>query len=165
MIDENETSIESDWQQLAGHAKAYWEKLTDDDIAAIAGKRDGLRDLIVQRYGTLKEDASAQIDLWLGQLPASLNARVHLAQQNEAGLRPPNVDTRSNKLEDSPQSPPMVSRNRTQAKAQESQQQHLREAQARTAAASVKAEQSLRMPNRTLANAMKTQKKTQGPRQ
>ena len=35
--------IEGDWKQFVGKVKEKWSKLTDDDIAAINGKREQLR--------------------------------------------------------------------------------------------------------------------------
>ena len=32
--------IEGNWKELTGKAKEQWGKLTDDDMTAIAGKRD-----------------------------------------------------------------------------------------------------------------------------
>jgi uncharacterized protein YjbJ (UPF0337 family) len=34
--------IEGDWKQFVGKVKEKWGKLTDDDIAAINGKREQL---------------------------------------------------------------------------------------------------------------------------
>jgi uncharacterized protein YjbJ (UPF0337 family) len=36
----NWTQIEGQWHQLLGEFKSQWGKLTDDDLATIAGKRE-----------------------------------------------------------------------------------------------------------------------------
>ena len=43
--------IEGDWKQFVGKVKEKWSKLTDDDIAAINGKREQLEGKIQERYG------------------------------------------------------------------------------------------------------------------
>jgi uncharacterized protein YjbJ (UPF0337 family) len=64
----NWTQIEGRWQTLSGQLKSQWAKLTDDDVANIAGKRDQLLGKLQERYGVLKEDADKQIDKWLAML-------------------------------------------------------------------------------------------------
>jgi uncharacterized protein YjbJ (UPF0337 family) len=64
----NWTQIEGRWQTLSGQLKSQWAKLTDDDVANIAGKRDQLLGKLQQRYGVLKDDADQQIDKWLAML-------------------------------------------------------------------------------------------------
>ena len=56
--------IEGNWKQLTGKAKEQWGKLTDDDIAVIAGKRDQLSGKIQERYGVAKGEAEQQIKKW-----------------------------------------------------------------------------------------------------
>ena len=41
--------IEGDWKQFVGKVKEKWSKLTDDDIAAINGKREQLEGKIQAR--------------------------------------------------------------------------------------------------------------------
>src|SRR6185437_12903062 len=43
--------IEGNWKHLSGKIKEKWSKLTDDDIAAIDGRRETLEGKIQQRYG------------------------------------------------------------------------------------------------------------------
>ena len=64
----NWTQIEGRWQTLRGQLKSEWAKLTDDDLANIAGKRDQLLGKLQQRYGVLKDDADQQIDKWIAML-------------------------------------------------------------------------------------------------
>jgi uncharacterized protein YjbJ (UPF0337 family) len=42
--------------------KEKWGKLTDDDLAAINGRRDQLEGKIQQRYGLAKDQAKKEID-------------------------------------------------------------------------------------------------------
>lgn len=56
--------IEGSWKQLQGHAKAQWGKLTDDDLAVVAGRRDQLAGKLQERYGIAKDAAEEQIAAW-----------------------------------------------------------------------------------------------------
>ena len=56
--------IEGNWKELTGKAKEQWGKLTDDDMTAIAGKRDQLAGKIQQHYGVAKDEAEKQIVKW-----------------------------------------------------------------------------------------------------
>jgi uncharacterized protein YjbJ (UPF0337 family) len=58
--------IEGNWMQLKGSVKEQWGKLTDDDHAVIAGRRESLAGAIQQRYGITKDEAEAQIADWTG---------------------------------------------------------------------------------------------------
>jgi len=60
--------IEGNWKQLTGKAKEQWGKLTDGDMAIIAGRRDQLIGKIQERYGIAKDEAEKQIDDWSGRV-------------------------------------------------------------------------------------------------
>jgi uncharacterized protein YjbJ (UPF0337 family) len=60
----NWDQIQGNWKQAAGQAKARWGKLTDDDLAIVAGRRDDLLGKIQLRYGIAKEEAHAQLAEW-----------------------------------------------------------------------------------------------------
>lgn len=66
----NWDQIQGQWQQLRGHAKSKWAKLTDDDIDNVAGKRDVLIGKLQARYGVLKEEAEKQVDTWIAKFGA-----------------------------------------------------------------------------------------------
>jgi uncharacterized protein YjbJ (UPF0337 family) len=59
--------IQGNWKQLVGKAKTQWGKLTDDDLAVVAGHRDQLAGKLQERYGITREDAVKQLDAWQGQ--------------------------------------------------------------------------------------------------
>jgi uncharacterized protein YjbJ (UPF0337 family) len=52
------------WNQTKGAVKKQWGKLTDDDLAVIAGQRDQLVGKIQERYGIAKEEADKQVKTW-----------------------------------------------------------------------------------------------------
>lgn len=56
--------IEGSWKQLAGHAKAQWGDLTDDDLVVVAGRREQLAGKLQERYGMAKDVAEQQIAEW-----------------------------------------------------------------------------------------------------
>jgi uncharacterized protein YjbJ (UPF0337 family) len=58
----NSDQFEGKWKQLSGKVKEKWGKLTDDDLAAINGKRDQLVGKLQERYGMAKEQAEKQLD-------------------------------------------------------------------------------------------------------
>ena len=58
--------IGGNWKQFKGKVKEQWGKLTDDDLAAINGRRDQLEGKIQERYCVAKDQAKKQIDDWYG---------------------------------------------------------------------------------------------------
>ena len=60
----NWDQVEGKWKQYQGKVKEQWGKLTDDDIAAINGKRQQLIGRIQERYGISKDEAQKQADEW-----------------------------------------------------------------------------------------------------
>lgn len=78
--------IEANWKQLKGNIKAQWDKLTDDDVDVIDGKRDALSGKIQTAYGVTKDVAHQQVSDWetmLTNIPKS-DARV----TKESGAKP-----------------------------------------------------------------------------
>ena len=60
----NWEQIEGRWTQLKGAIREKWGKLTDDDLAVIAGKKDRLLGKLEERYGITKEEAEKQLESW-----------------------------------------------------------------------------------------------------
>jgi len=56
--------VEGDWKQMKGKVKEKWGKRTDDDLTAIAGRRDQLEGKIQERYGYAKSQARREIEDW-----------------------------------------------------------------------------------------------------
>jgi uncharacterized protein YjbJ (UPF0337 family) len=69
----NWMQIEAKWEQVKGEARSTWAKLTDDDLAYIAGKRDKLIGKVQERYGVLKEHAQKDVDRWVDAVSARLD--------------------------------------------------------------------------------------------
>jgi uncharacterized protein YjbJ (UPF0337 family) len=66
----NWDQIEGKWKQFKGKVREKWGKLTDDDLEALAGKRDHLIGKIQERYGLAKEAAEREVDSWSRDLEA-----------------------------------------------------------------------------------------------
>jgi len=58
----NWDQIAGNWNQLKGHVKVKWGKLTDDDLEVIAGKREQLAGKLQERYGYEKARAEKELD-------------------------------------------------------------------------------------------------------
>ena len=63
----NWDTIEGNWKQMTGSAKAKWGELTDDDIQQAEGNRDKLIGRIQERYGIEKDEAERQVDEFAAQ--------------------------------------------------------------------------------------------------
>jgi len=61
----NWDQIAADWKQAKGNLRAKWAKLTDDDLEAIAGRKDVLIGKLQSRYGQKKEQVERDIDAYL----------------------------------------------------------------------------------------------------
>jgi uncharacterized protein YjbJ (UPF0337 family) len=58
----NWDQIQSNWNVACGKIKLTWGKLSEDDLAAIAGQRDQLAGMLRERYGWKKADAENRVD-------------------------------------------------------------------------------------------------------
>jgi len=57
--------IERNWKQYKQRVQDKWGKLTEDDLAAIDGRRDRLEKKIRQRYGFASGHVCKEIDDWM----------------------------------------------------------------------------------------------------
>ena len=64
----NEDRMEGKWKQLRGDVRQKWGELTDDEIDAIAGKRDRLLGKLQEKYGYAREKAEQELKAWESQL-------------------------------------------------------------------------------------------------
>jgi uncharacterized protein YjbJ (UPF0337 family) len=58
----NWDQIKGDWHQLSRRLKEKWKQLTDEELTAIAGRRDQLEGLLQKRYGYDKVQAGFELD-------------------------------------------------------------------------------------------------------
>jgi uncharacterized protein YjbJ (UPF0337 family) len=80
------TRVEGNWKQIKGRAKERWGKLTDDDLTAIAGRRDQLEGMIQERYGYAKEKARKEIEDWTRSIETSLEEQIAALRSGIQGL-------------------------------------------------------------------------------
>jgi uncharacterized protein YjbJ (UPF0337 family) len=57
----NKDTLEGQWKQLSGKAKAVWGDLTDDELTRINGDAQQLAGLIQERYGRTREEAEREV--------------------------------------------------------------------------------------------------------
>ena len=58
----NKDKVEGKWKQMRGEAKAWWGKLTDDDLDRAAGKFEVLAGILQEKYGYTREAAAEEIE-------------------------------------------------------------------------------------------------------
>ena len=56
--------VEGKWNELKGHAREQWGKLTDDELTEVGGKKDVLVAKLQQKYGYAADEANRQADEW-----------------------------------------------------------------------------------------------------
>jgi uncharacterized protein YjbJ (UPF0337 family) len=72
----NKDVFEGKWKQVRGEAKAWWGKLSDDDLDRAAGKFDVLAGILQEKYGYSRERAADEIDKRVTAYEASLNRKT-----------------------------------------------------------------------------------------
>jgi uncharacterized protein YjbJ (UPF0337 family) len=80
------TRLEGNWKQMRGRVKERWGKLTDDDLNAIAGRRDQLEGLIQERYGYARERARREIEDWFRSMESNLAEQIETLRSGIQGL-------------------------------------------------------------------------------
>ena len=60
--------IEGDWKRFSGAIKEKWDKLTEEEIAELKGKREQLEAKIQQTYGHGKDQIKKDVDEWVREL-------------------------------------------------------------------------------------------------
>lgn len=70
--------IEQNWKQVQRKIRAKWDKLTDDDLRVIDGRREQLEVILHKRYGFASNHIRKEIDDWLRwQTLHSTDAQTH----------------------------------------------------------------------------------------
>lgn len=57
----NWDQIAGNWTEFKGKVREKWGKLTDNDLATVAGQREQLAGLIQQKYGYGKEHVEKEL--------------------------------------------------------------------------------------------------------
>lgn len=72
----NSDVFEGKWKQVRGEAKAWWGKLTDDDLERAAGKFEVLAGLLQEKYGYTRQHAADEIDRRVTEYEAGLKKKT-----------------------------------------------------------------------------------------
>jgi len=72
----NKDIAQGKWKQIQGEAKAWWGKLSDDDLERAGGKFDVLSGLLQEKYGYSRQRAANEIDRHVTAYEASLKTKV-----------------------------------------------------------------------------------------
>ncbi len=75
----NQDIVEGKWKQMRGEAKAWWGKLTDDDLDRAAGKFEVLAGLLQEKYGYSREKAANEIDKRVTEYEDSMKKKTQPA--------------------------------------------------------------------------------------
>jgi uncharacterized protein YjbJ (UPF0337 family) len=75
----NQDIVEGKWKQMRGEAKAWWGKLTDDDLDRAAGKFEVLAGILQEKYGYSRENAANEIDKRVTEYEARLKSTTEPA--------------------------------------------------------------------------------------
>ena len=78
----NKDIVEGKWKQIRGEAKAWWGKLTDDDLDRAAGKFEVLTGLLQEKYGYTRQYAADEIDKRVTAYEADLKDKTNPVSQD-----------------------------------------------------------------------------------
>ena len=72
----NKDILEGKWKQFLGEVKAWWGKLTDNDLDRAAGKFDVLVGVLQEKYGYTRQQAADEVNKRVTDFEASLKKKV-----------------------------------------------------------------------------------------
>lgn len=75
--------IERDWQRYRRSAKRRWDRLSENELRQINGKRDDLCAKIQQAYGIGRDEAEFQIADWTHEQDEPTPYRQHESVQQQ----------------------------------------------------------------------------------
>ncbi len=75
----NKDIVEGKWKQMRGEAKAWWGKLTDDDLDRAAGKFEILAGILQEKYGYTREAAAEEIEKRMTEFEDNLKNKTQPA--------------------------------------------------------------------------------------
>lgn len=76
----NKNILEGKWKQMKGEAKAWWGKLTDNDLDRVAGKFEVLVGLLQEKYGYTRQQATDEIDRRVTDYQTRLKENIHATE-------------------------------------------------------------------------------------
>lgn len=79
----NKHILEGKWKQVRGEAKAWWGKLTDNDLDRVAGKFEVLVGLLQEKYGYTREQAADEIERHVTDFEAGLKEDLAMTSRHK----------------------------------------------------------------------------------
>ena len=71
----NRDYLRGNWNQLKGHVRKQWGKLTDDELDMIKGDQEILIGKIQERYARSRDEAEREVREWLAGEDRGLDRR------------------------------------------------------------------------------------------
>jgi uncharacterized protein YjbJ (UPF0337 family) len=68
----NKDILQGQWKQIRGEVRAWWGKLTDNDLDRIAGKFDVLVGILQEKYGYTRERTANEVEERVSAYEAAL---------------------------------------------------------------------------------------------
>lgn len=56
--------MERHWPQLRGRVRRHWSRLSEEDVTAVAGRREELIARLEARYGFSRSEAEREVEAW-----------------------------------------------------------------------------------------------------
>ena len=75
----NKDVFEGKWKQIRGQAKAWWGRLTDDDLNKVAGKFESFVGLLQEKYGYSRERAQEELEKHVNEYETNMNRKTEPA--------------------------------------------------------------------------------------
>jgi uncharacterized protein YjbJ (UPF0337 family) len=79
----NKDILEGQWKQIKGEAKAWWGKLTDNDLDRAAGKFDVLVGILQEKYGYTRQQAADEVDKRVTNYEADMKDKFDTAAKSK----------------------------------------------------------------------------------
>jgi uncharacterized protein YjbJ (UPF0337 family) len=81
----NQDIFAGQWQQMRGTLKAWWGKLTDDDVERIGGQKDKLIGWVQETYGYAREQAQHEVERRMQEYSETLGGPSGSGMPDAAG--------------------------------------------------------------------------------
>lgn len=72
----NEDILRGKWKQVRGQIRAWWGKLTDNDVEEIGGRWEKLVGLLQEKYGYTREYAEEEVKRRLREFEAQYSSML-----------------------------------------------------------------------------------------
>ncbi len=109
----NSDILDGRWKQMRGELRAWWGRLTNDDLEHIGGQRDKLIGRLQERYGYTRERAQQEVERRLREYGVRTDASSPSGTNPATGTSPQEVGSRAARQQAAqPSSPASTAANR-----------------------------------------------------